>query len=269
MWVLRRKVGSSRSCTPTLVAALQLFLLGLVLGWVLVLQQRWYVCGSRDCVPGSGSEECDGCCSVVSKRGDDVAHHFFSAGLDNALTRPHHDTSTGTTSTFCLNQSLYHLIKQGHFLNKPPHRHLGHLARQLHPDFTVTATTDMRWTLVCVRRQAAATRDMSVALHRSLSILIYGYSLFHFLLSHRSVPNRFSDFPQKWKYQGDFSLNLEISKSAEMPGMSARVRSHFTRSELSSNQMAHAGGPHTRDHPAKGQTARQWRSLKDLLWFSS
>ena len=43
----------------TLVAALQLFLLGLVLGWVLVLQQRWYVCGgssSRDRVPGSGSE---------------------------------------------------------------------------------------------------------------------------------------------------------------------------------------------------------------------
>ena len=25
---------------------------------------------------------------------------FFAAGLDNALTRPHHDTSTGNTSTF-------------------------------------------------------------------------------------------------------------------------------------------------------------------------
>ena len=73
-----------------------------------------------------------------------------------------------------------------------------------------------------------------------------------------------------------------------MPGMSARVRPHITRSELSSNQMAHAGvvahsspselssyqmahagGRHTRDHQAKGQTARQLRSLKDLLWFSS
>ena len=84
-------------------------------------------------------------------------------------------------------------------------------------------------------------------------------------------------------------MNLEISKSAEVSGqLSARVRSHFTRSELSSYQMAHAGvvahsrpselssyqmahagGSRTRDHPAKGQTARQWRSLKDLLWFSS
>ena len=41
--------------------------------------------------------------------------------------------------------------------------------------------------------------------------------------------------------QGDVSINLEISKSAEMPGMSARVHAHFTRSELSSYEMAHAG----------------------------
>ena len=71
----------------------------------------------------------------------------------------------------------------------------------------------------------------------------------------------------------------KFPKSAEMPGMSARVHAHFTRSELSSYQMAHAGvvahsspselssyqmahagGPRTRDHTAQAQTARQWRS---------
>ena len=117
---------------PTLVAALQLFLLGLVLGWVLVLQQRWYVC-VEVVHPRTASQ------AVVQKSAtgavqwfpnQEMMSHiiFFPAGLDNALTRPHHDTST-----FCLNQSLYNLINQGHILNKPPHRHLGHLARQLHP----------------------------------------------------------------------------------------------------------------------------------------
>ena len=80
---------------PTPVAALQLFLLGLVLRWALVLQQRWYVCGgssSRDRIPGSGSEERDGCCSVVSKPGDDVAHHF-SSQLDSTTRSDDHITT--------------------------------------------------------------------------------------------------------------------------------------------------------------------------------
>ena len=121
---------------PTLVAALQLFLLGLVLGWALVLQQRWYVCGgssSRDRVQAVVQKSATG--AVQWFPNQEMMSHiiFFPAGLDNALTRPHHDTSTGITSTFCLNQSLYNLINQGHILNKPPHRHLGQLARQLHP----------------------------------------------------------------------------------------------------------------------------------------
>ena len=130
---------------------------------------------------------------------------------------------------------------------------------------------------------------MSVALRRSLSVLIYGYtctlgysdrckrfkrskgrsrsnkrgawtallrslytpdstvtSPFHFLLSHRSVPNRFSQFPKMWKQQGDVSMNLEISKSAEMPGMSPSACALYSiRAELMSNGSCRRA-PHSR-----------------------
>ena len=56
-------------------------------------------CRSRDRVPDSGSAERDECCSVGSKPG--LMSHIISrtAGLDIALIRPRHDTSTGITPT--------------------------------------------------------------------------------------------------------------------------------------------------------------------------
>ena len=69
--------------------------------------------------------------------------------FDNALTRPHHDTSTGIPSTFCLNPRLYSLIIQG-----------------LHPT-SRTATTDVLWTLVCERRQ-----DMGQLLGAAVSVSV-------------------------------------------------------------------------------------------------
>ena len=150
---------AEKAAAPTLVAALQLFLWGLVLGWALVLQQRWYVCGgssSWDRVPGSGSEERDGCCSVVSKPGDDVAHHFLPSWTRQ---RAH------TTTSRHLHLYHFHLLPQSESLQ--PHQSRAHSQQATAPapwptctatapDFTVTAvtaTTDMRWTLVCVRRQ--------------------------------------------------------------------------------------------------------------------
>ena len=132
--VLRRREGSSTAATPHTGSSFAAISVGsgiaMGAGTSTAVVRVWRVVH-----PGTASQ------AVVQKSAtgavqwfpnQEMMSHiiFFPAGLDNALTRPHHDTSTGITSTFCLNQSLYHLINQGHILNKPPHRHL---ARQLHP----------------------------------------------------------------------------------------------------------------------------------------
>ena len=102
---------------------------------------------------------------------------FFPAGLDQ---RAH------TTTSRHLHWYHFHLLPQSESL--PPDQSRAHSQQATAPapwppctatapDFTVTATTDRRWTLVCVRRQdGGRIVDMSVALHRSLSIWIYGYA---------------------------------------------------------------------------------------------
>ena len=56
-------------------------------------------------VPGTGSQavvqkSATGAIQLVPNQAMMSHTIFFPAGLDNALTRPHHDTSTGNTSTF-------------------------------------------------------------------------------------------------------------------------------------------------------------------------
>ena len=138
----------------------QLFLLDLVLGWA------WYFNSGGTCVEVVDQKSATGAVQWVPNL--EMMSHiiFFPAGLDNALTRPHHDTSTGMTSTFCLNPRLYSLIIQGHILNKPPHRHLVRTQhhRHGHNGYAVDS---------CLREK---TRHWSVAWRRSFSIWIDLYA---------------------------------------------------------------------------------------------
>ena len=168
---------------------------------------------------------------------------------------------------------------------------------------------------------------MSVALHRRLSILIYGYTC---TLGYSERCKRFKKVQRTVEIQqvrcmdriveifvltkfhchgrpstsfcrtGHFRTDFRIFRKVKKTGLrldefrifqkcggiraaecESALALHSIRAELKTNgscqsrralaliraeliSMAHAGGSRTRDHPAKGQTARQWRSLKVL-----
>ena len=241
----------------------QLFLLDLVLGWA------WYFNSGGTCVDhGTASQ------AVVQKSAmgpvqwvpnqEMMSHIIFFLAGDNALTRPHHDTSTGitssTASSFKGTFSTSH--RTGTWSAPPPSRPqricCGLLSAREDKTLVSCLAPQSQCLDLWVRVHLGIQRQVQMIqkVQRTVEfqqarcmdriIEIFVHTILH-------CHGRLFTSSCRTGRQGGVSMNLEISQSSEMPGMSARVHAQFTRSELSSYQMTHAGGPALETTQHKGR----------------